>query len=66
MTTRDKSTRCAVCGKTITESEIVYSIVKGRLTQKAKLWGAVHQPCFATAVDSPDAVLAELKRQTAR
>jgi hypothetical protein len=43
-----------------------FSISKGKhLVEKGRTWGVTHQRCFAAAVASPDAVLAELRRQQA-
>jgi hypothetical protein len=64
-----KGQRCAVCGNIIRTTDNVYRISKGSLktagwTEKGE-WGYIHRPCFALATQSPDALMAELKRQAA-
>lgn len=64
-----KGERCAVCGDTIRASEKVYRISKGTLKTEGWAergeWGYIHRPCFALATQSPEALMAELKRQAA-
>lgn len=48
---------------------MVYRLAKGSLktdgwVEKGE-WGFIHRPCFALATQSPDALMAELKRQAA-
>lgn len=64
-------TRCAVCGVAIEGDEVVYRIALGTLGLKKptrwtekNVWGHAHKPCFAQAVESPDAVIAEMRRQS--
>lgn len=61
--------RCAVCGQQVEETETVYRISSGRIRDKEwdekSEWGYIHRTCFALATKSPDALMAELKRQAA-
>ena len=64
-----KGHRCVVCGEPILDTELVYRIAKGRTNDgewdEKTEWGYVHLSCFALATQSPDALLAEMKRQAA-
>jgi hypothetical protein len=68
MTTKTDDTdeiRCAGCGKIIEIGDDATRIVQGKVTQKEfrekKLWGVMHPSCFNRAIDSPEAVLEEIR-----
>jgi len=69
MSKPEKTQRCGGCGKPILEGDAVARIalgkmVDGEFTEK-KEYVLLHQsPCFNRAVDSPMAVLDEVKRQS--
>ena len=60
------SVRCAGCGKIIEEDAPTATVTFGRRTETpknpAKQWGEFHRACFEKAIDSPSAVLAEMRR----
>ena len=60
-------TRCSGCGKPIVDGEDTQRIAAGKMREGAfdekKEWGILHRSCFNRSIDSPTAVLDELKKQ---
>ncbi len=61
-----KECRCAGCGRKFEAGEKVHRIATGTFTEdgfsEKKEWGLLHDDCFNRAVESPRAVLDEVKR----
>lgn len=66
------SIRCSGCGKPLdlTEGKTAQKVVRitnGKLKNgvyvEGKEWGVLHEACFNRSIDSPDAVLDEVRRQ---
>ncbi len=78
MSQSDNPTRCAGCGKSIevgpdgkvsTNGPKVMRIAVGRFKTdftEAKEWGYLHESCFNRSIDSPDAVMEEVRKQASR
>lgn len=78
MSNSDNTPRCAGCGKTIEvgpdgkatdKGPKVARIAFGRYKEdfvEQKEWGYLHETCFNRSVDSPDAVMEEVRRQASR
>jgi DNA-directed RNA polymerase subunit N (RpoN/RPB10) len=63
--------RCIGCGKVIADGEETVRIEIGTTTKgkfkPVKEWGLLHRsPCFNRSIDSPEAVLDEIRRQSGR
>jgi len=60
--------RCVVCGKDIVPKQAAFRISRGEISTRKNWkeeaeWGKAHRSCFVSAVDSPNAVMKELRRQ---
>ena len=59
-------TRCAACGKPAHDESKAIRVSEGKTKDdkfsEKKLWGVLHKVCFDRLVDSPDSVLAEIKK----
>jgi hypothetical protein len=63
--------RCSGCGKPLDlegkTAQKVVRIMNGKLKNglyvEGKEWGVLHEACFNRSIDSPDAVLDEVRRQ---
>lgn len=57
--------RCAGCGKIVENGDDTTRISQGKMSQgefrEKKLWGVMHRFCFNRAIDSPEAVLEEIR-----
>jgi hypothetical protein len=66
MSKQTEKDRCAGCGKKIKEGDKIYRIANGRAAEEGfdevREWGYLHDDCFLRAVESPKAVLDELRR----
>lgn len=70
MAANDTHPRCSGCGKPLDEgktSSRVMRIAQGKMKNgvyvEGKEWGVLHEACFHRSIDSPDAVLDEVRRQ---
>lgn len=65
----EDETRCAGCGKIVENDNDATRIARGKMTRgefrEKKLWGVMHQSCFNRAIDSPEAVLEEIRAASA-
>jgi hypothetical protein len=60
--------RCVVCGKAVEPKKPAFRIARGEINTRNNWkeeaeWGLAHRSCFVSAVDSPNAVMNELRRQ---
>jgi len=61
--------RCVVCGKGIEPKQAAFRIARGEVNTRRNWkedaeWGIAHRPCFVSAIDSPNSVMKELRRQS--
>jgi hypothetical protein len=69
MAEKSESIRCSGCGEVLKAGDEVVRIEVGTLKKRSfkakKVWGLLHKsPCFNRAIDSPDAVMDEVRRLT--
>lgn len=67
MAEKTESMRCSGCGETLKAGDDVVRIAVGTIKKnefkEKSQWGILHQsPCFNRAIDSPDAVMDEVRR----